>query len=261
MPSWITSALKKNKNSSRKRGLTVRFVDMSVDDKAPTRTDSQPVLDTNDALLASPLTPGGRSRSDESLSDDSSCGDHSEHTEIDEEERRSLRHLDDLGHALENTFKEVESIDAYVGRLRFDFDHDRVTEHRYMTCICSAKIARAACCKRQLEAWRELQHGMQEIFCHYCHHDPPTHKQHNVKVTPADTAELGMSKDGAVPDSPTGTSPTTSSGTSPSHHEDEVMEVLEHLRRMTMFDLIVKRLNPGGNQRSFVQQWVIHGSP
>nr|KAG5699525.1 hypothetical protein BaRGS_020084 [Batillaria attramentaria] len=218
MPS---SALKKSKKAQRKRGLTVRFVDMGGEDTKNPLAASTPTLDTPD-----------RSHSDDSISEASNCSsdmhEHRDLSEVDEEERECLRHLDELGHVLETTFKDVDSIDAYVGRLRSDFDHDRVPEHRYMTHICSAKIARTACCKRQLEAWRELQHGMQDLLCHFCHH-------HNRSGLEGEHDRQGS-------------------------HEDEVNEVLEHLRRMSTFDHIVQRLNPGGDQRSFVEQWVVNGS-
>lgn len=240
MPSWLTPALKKLKKKRQKgAGLSVRFVDMGGDS-------------TKNPLSSPPLgqSPGGppspgpglrgqrRLRSDESLCEAGSTCSSDVHEPRDvrdvagHEERDCLRHLDDLGAALENTFKEVESIDAYVSRLRSDFDHDRVTEHRYMTCLCSAKIARTACCKRQVETWRELQHGMQNLLCHYCPHH---HHHHHLLPAPEENTCEDC--------------------------DEEVSELLLHLRRMSTFDHVVQRLNPGGDQRSFVEQWVIQGSP
>ena len=54
----------------------------------------------------------------------------------------------------------VFSSDAYVNKLRLDFDHEKLSEQCFMKSICSARIARAACCKKQVQAWRELQHGI-----------------------------------------------------------------------------------------------------
>ena len=50
--------------------------------------------------------------------------------------------------------------DAYVTRLREEFDHELMSEQRFMSCICSARIARAACCKMQIQTWRQLQQGI-----------------------------------------------------------------------------------------------------
>ena len=56
-------------------------------------------------------------------------------------------------------FHSVFSSDNYVNKLRSDFDHEMLSEHRFMKCICSARIARAVCCQKQVKAWRDLQHG------------------------------------------------------------------------------------------------------
>lgn len=57
------------------------------------------------------------------------------------------------------------STDACVARLRDDFDHDRVSEHRFMTGMCSAKIMRDACCRQQLDKWQQFRQCIQVASC------------------------------------------------------------------------------------------------
>ncbi|XP_076469625.1 uncharacterized protein LOC143299961 [Babylonia areolata] len=164
----------------------------------------------------------------------------------DEEEKRCLRHLDQLGMALEKTFKNVETIDAYVKKLRYDFDHEMVPEIKYMSCICSAKLARAACCKKQIEVWQQLQHDMQELRCHH-HHSPS-------RGSASCVCEDSLME---CPD-PVSDSDCSSISTSGSQDTSDTEVILSHLNKMVLFDVVRQRLDPSADSRTFVEHWVLN---
>ncbi|XP_025106651.1 uncharacterized protein LOC112571678 [Pomacea canaliculata] len=134
----------------------------------------------------------------------------------------SIHHLDDLGHALEHTFKEVDSIDACVARLRDDFDHDRVSEHRFMTGMCSAKIMRDACCKQQLDKWQQFRQGIQDLLA---------------RIREVDSVS------------------TDSQG-----ENDDISVLLCHLGKVPIVGTVFRRLDPAKDARAFVEQWVFSGA-
>lgn len=159
-----------------------------------------------------------------------------EEGEEDEEEEKSLKHMDLLGVALENTFKEVESIDTYVQKLREDFDHELMNEHTFITHICTARMARAACCKRQLSVWQHLQHELIDYCCHFHHiHDHDDLSNHSDDLN------------------------RNHNGHDSSSQESEMEALIGSLNRMPTFDLVKKRLEPEGDSRSFVSHWILHG--
>ncbi|KAL8612748.1 hypothetical protein ACOMHN_033747 [Nucella lapillus] len=173
------------------------------------------------------------------------------HKEVeDEEERQCLRHLDRLSLTLENTFKEVETIDAYVKKLQYQFNHEMLLEKRYMSCMCSAKIARAACCKKQIEVWQQWHHDIQESRCHHHNH------RHNDSLT-------GESSDHTSSDNDTSSVSTSSSQ---DVTEADVTKditgtdvIVSHLNKMVLFDVVRARLDPSADSRTFVDHWILNG--
>lgn len=149
-------------------------------------------------------------------------------------EEKCLNHIDELGVTLENTFKEVASIDNYVQKLREDFDHEMLNEHNFMAHICTARMARAACCKKQVSVWQHLQHELIDYCCHYHHiHDHDDFSNISYQTN----------KDGQEADI----------------QDSGIETLISALNKMSTFELVKQRLEPGGNSKSFVNHWIIHG--
>ncbi|PVD23898.1 hypothetical protein C0Q70_17173 [Pomacea canaliculata] len=143
-----------------------------------------------------------------------------------------IHHLDHVGQALELTFKEVDNIDAYINRLRCDFQCHSVSCHRYMSGLCTAKIAREACCRTQLHRWQELYSGMLKLY------------------SSIHQSVLAMQSGDSC----------NTPGVVVSNTDRETSAFLGQLSRMSTLHTIIHRLDPGKDVKAFVDKWILKRS-